>query len=125
MRGWREIKGWVWVLFWCSGGLGLVSTALHSFHTAPVGVHISGDNQTLISGTQNKDVEVSGDKDTLTLRGNCPTLTIAGDNNHIRVEGTVGRVIADGANNTVTYAAGPVPIMGGDGDGNHVGPSAP
>ncbi len=125
VRGWRELKGWAWVLFWCCGGGGLLTTALHSFHPAPAGAQISGDNQTLTSGTHGKSVEVTGDKDTLTLEGNCPTLTITGDHNHIRVVGTVGRVIADGENNAVTYTAGPAPVIGGDGEGSHVGPSAP
>ncbi len=123
-RGWSGIKGWLWVMFWCSGGLGLVTTALHPSHPNAA-VSVSGDGQTLTSGTLGKDVEVSGDKDTLTLQGNCPTLTITGDGNRIRVEGTVGRVIADGEGNVVTYAAGPVPAVSGGGDGNHVGPSAP
>lgn len=125
VRGWRELKGWAWVLFWCFGGGGLLSAALHSFHAAPAGVQVSGDNQTLTSGTQGKDVEVTGEGDTLTLRGDCPTLTITGEHNHIRVEGKVGRVITDGENNTVTYTAGPAPVIGGGGDGNHVVPSAP
>ena len=125
VRGWREIKGYAWVLFWCCGGGGLLTTALHSFRAAPAGAQISVDNQTLTSGTQGKDVEVTGDSDTLTLRGDCPTLTITGEHNRIRVEGKVGRVVTDGENNTVTYTVGPAPVLSGDGDGNRVGPSAP
>jgi len=125
VRGWRELKGWAWVLFWCCGGGGLLSAALHSFHAAPVGVQISGDNQTLTSGTQGKNVEVTGDGDTLTLRGDCPTLTITGDHNHIRVFGAVGRVIATGDDNSIIYTQGSAPALDGTGDGNHVGPSAP
>ena len=122
VRGWREIKGWVWIAFWCCGGLGLVS---HWVHPAgpPAGVVITGDSQTLTSATAGKSVEVSGDGDTLTLTGDCPTLTITGDANHIRVQGKVGRVVADGDSNTVTYTAAPAPILSGDGDGNRVGPA--
>lgn len=124
-RGWRGIKGWLWILFWCSGGLGLVSGVLHPAYHPAAAVSVSGDGQTLTSGTLGKNVEVSGDSDTLTLQGNCPTLTITGDGNRIRVEGTVGRVVADGDGNTVVYTQGTAPALSGNGDGNHVGPSAP
>jgi hypothetical protein len=123
-RGWSGVKGWLWILFWCGGGMGLVSGVLHPSHSTAA-VSISGDGQTLTSGTLGKNADVSGDNDTLTLQGNCPTLTITGDGNRIRVEGAVGRVIADGDGNTVVYTQGTAPALSGHGDGNHVGPSAP
>ena len=123
VRVWHDVKGWVWILFWCSGGLGLVSTALH--HNSTQAVSISGDNQTLTSGTLGKEAEVSGDRDTLVLRGNCPALTITGDGNHIRVEGRIGRIIADGDRNTVVYTQGGPPALSGSGDGNTVTPAKP
>lgn len=123
-RGWSGIKGWLWIMFWCSGGLGLVSGVLHPSHSTAA-VSISSDGQTLTSGTLGKDVEVSGDSDTLTLQGNCPTLRVTGDGNRIRVEGTVRRVITDGDGNTVVYTQGTAPALSGKGDGNQVRPSAP
>ena len=125
VRGWQGIKGWLWILFWCCGGVGLVSGVLHPSHTAAAGIQVKGDGQTLTSGTLGKDVEVSGDKDTLTLQGNCPTLTITGDGNYIRVEGTVKRVITDGDGNIVVYTQGAAPALSGNGDGNHVEPLTP
>lgn len=125
VRGWHEMKGWAWVLFWCCGGLGLITGVLHPTH--PNTVCISGDHQSLNSATLGKSVEVSGDKDTVTLQGNCPTLTITGDDNHIRVVGSVGRVITEGGGNTVTYGSGPsaAPVISGGGDGNTVTPAGP
>ncbi len=123
-RGWRSIGGWAWVLFWCCGGVGLVSHFTH-LGGPPAGVVITGDSQTLTSATAGKSVEVSGDGDTLTLTGDCPTLTISGENNHVRVQGRIGRVIADGENNTVTYTAAPAPVLSGGGSGNTVGPLNP
>ena len=121
VRGWREIKGWVWILFWCCGGVGLVS---HWVHPAgpPAGVVVTGDAQTLTSATAGKRVEVSGSGDTLTLTGDCPVLTITGDGNHIRVQGRVGRVVADGDSNTVIFTTAPAPVLSGDGNGNTVKP---
>ena len=124
VRGWREIKGWVWILFWCCGGVGLVSHWVHP-GGPPAGVVITGDAQTLTSATAGKSVEVTGDGDTLTLTGDCPVLTITGDGNHIRVQGKVGKVVADGDSNVVTYTATPPPTLSGGGDGNTVGPPRP
>ena len=124
LRGWRGIKGWVWILFWCCGGGSLFSVIPHLLHSTSA-ISISGDNQTFTSATLGKEVEVSGDNDTLILQGNCPTLTISGDYNHIRVEGTVRRIIADGDGNIITYSTGSMPAISGSGDGNHIGPTAP
>ena len=127
VRGWRGIKGWIWILFWCCGGGTLFSAIPHLLHStnSSIGIQIRSDHQTLTSGTLGQDVEVSGDQDTLTLQGDCPTLTITGDGNHIRVEGSVKRVIADGDGNTVVYTRGAAPALSGTGDGNQVGPTAP
>ncbi len=124
VRGWHEIKGWVWIAFWCFGGVGLVSHWVHP-GGPPAGMVIKGDAQTVTSATAGKSVEVSGDGDTLTLTGDCPVLTISGDGNHIRVQGKVGRVVADGDSNTITYTSSPAPVLSGDGDGNTVGPPSP
>ena len=125
MRGRRGLKGWAWVLFWCCGGVGVVTGVLHPSH--PNTVSISGDHQTLTSATRGKSVEVGGDNDTVTLQGDCPTLTITGDDNHVRVVGAVGRVIADGSDNVITYTSGPgaAPVISGGGDRNTVTPAGP
>lgn len=121
-RGWRGIGVWAWILFWCCGGVGLVSHWAHR-GGPPAGVVISGDSQTLTSATAGKPVEVSGSGDTLTLTGDCPVLTISGDSNHIRVEGRLGKLVADGDSNVVTYTSPPAPVLSGGGSGNTVGPA--
>lgn len=126
VRGWRGVKGWVWVVFWCTGGLGLLTQFNHHASNAPAGVEIGGNGQTLTTATAGKPLEVSGDHDTVTLYGDCPTLTVSGSRNHIRVEGHVGQVIANGDGNTVTYGQDlntAAPVLSGDGDGNKVSPA--
>lgn len=118
-RVWRGIGVWVWIFFWCGGGVGMVSHFTHS-NGPPAGVVISGDAQTLTSATAGKNVEVSGSGDTLTLTGDCPVLTISGDANTVRVQGRIGKVVADGDSNVVTYTAAAAPVLSGGGSGNRV-----
>ena len=87
LRTWRDIKGWVWVLFWCSGGLGLFSGVQHLVHPAVTSgqtITISGDSQTETIPVQGKDVVIEGDGDKITLQGQARSVTVSGDNVHLR-----------------------------------------
>lgn len=88
LRTWRGIKGWVWVLFWCSGGLGLLSGVAHLVHPAAAIsgqlVTIDGDETKMPISVQGKDVVIAGDDDTITLRGKARSVTVSGDNAHLR-----------------------------------------
>ena len=82
VRTWRDIKGWIWVLFWCSGGLGLITSGLHLVSSgAPVSqtITISGDSGTQPINVQGKNVVISGDRDTITLQGTAKNVEIDGD----------------------------------------------
>ena len=130
------MKGWAWVLFWCCGGLGLLSAAphllqhghqSHSVTRAP-GLVISGDavsGNYEVQGTgDQRDVSISGDHDGITLRGNVRNLTVNGDYNAVQVVGSVESVQVDNDGNTVRWTKEPPgktvqPVVSGD--GNHVG----
>ncbi len=127
-RGWRDMKGWLWILFWCGGGMGLVSSALHPSHTPPPGIHVTGDNSTYTYNVHHEDASVGGDHNTVTLRGDVRRLTVDGDGNTVTVIGTVEAVTVDNDGNTVHWTKEPPgktiqPVV--NGDSNHVGPSAP
>ena len=133
-RGWQEVKVWAWILFWCSGGVGLLSSAPHWFHHGPppAGIHVSGDSVSgnySIQGTgPQRDVEVTGDHDSITLRGDVRNLTVGGDDSTVTVIGSVESVTVDNDGNTVHWTkellGKPVqPAISGD--GNKVGLSAP
>lgn len=109
-RGWREAKGWIWVLFWCSGGLGLISGGLHMVHhaAAPVaGIVISGDSVTgnyVVQGTgPQRDAVVSGEDDKITLRGDVRNLRVDGEDNTVTVIGSVEAVTVDNEGNSVHW----------------------
>ncbi len=133
-RGWQEIKTWAWILFWCSGGVGLLSSAPHWFHHGPppAGIHVSGDSVSgsySIQGTgPQRDVEVTGDHDTIILRGDVRNLTVGGDGDSVTVIGSVEAVTVDNDGNTVHWTkelpGKPVqPTI--TGDGNKVGLNVP
>ncbi len=133
LRGWCDIRGWLWVAFWCSGGLGLLSSAPHWFHhNTPVpGIHITGDR---VLGSYNvqgtgpqRDVTVSGDHDAITLRGDVRNLTVEGDGNLVSVFGSVEAVTVDNDGNMVHWTKelpgkSVQPVI--NGDGNKVGLAA-
>ena len=109
MRGWGEIKVWLWILFWCSGGIGLLSSVPHWLHHGPppVGIHISGDdvsyNYTVKGTGPQRDVEVNGDNNKITLRGDVRNLSVDGDHNTVTVIGSVEAVTVDNDGNTVHW----------------------
>ena len=125
-RGWRGMRGWIWVIFWCTGGFGLLAGLPHlldhRIHATPDGdsIIISGDGQTLTTNPAGKLVEVGGDGDTVVLTGNSHWLIVNGDHNTIRVKGKIDRLTTDGDKNTVLLSAGPAPIVTGHGDGNKI-----
>ncbi len=135
MRTWRDIKGWVWVLFWCSGGLGLISSGVQLVHhaAAPVaGIVISGDSVTgnyVVQGTgPQRDVSVGGDGDTITLRGDVRNLIVTGDKSTVTVFGSVEAVTVDSDHNTIHWTKEPQgrtiqPVV--NGDDNKVGLNEP
>ena len=127
-RGWQGMKGWLWILFWCSGGLGLVSTALHPSHSTAPGIHVSGDNTVSTYNVHHEDAAVDGDNNKITLRGDVRRLTVDGDNNIVTVVGSVEGVTVDKDGNSVHWTKEPPgetirPVVSGD--GNRVGLSAP
>lgn len=126
IRSWRDIKAWVWVLFWVSGGGGLLTLIPHLIHPAPpVGISVAGDH---VSGTYTvqgtgpqRDATVSGDNDTITLRGDVRNLKVEGEDNTVTVIGSVEGVKIDDSGNTVHWTKevpGKVtqPVVNGDGN---------
>ena len=89
LRTWHDIKGWVWVLFWCSGGLGLLSGVLHRIQAPSAVMYlgtiiVSGDGQTETLPVQGKDVAITGDGDKIVLQGKARSVSIVGDKNTLR-----------------------------------------
>ncbi len=133
VRGWREMKGWLWVAFWCSGGLGwLTLSPLIHHNAAPAGIVVSGDSVTgsyNIQGTgPQRDVAVSGEHDAITLRGDVRNLNVDGANNTVTVIGSVEAVTVDDDGNAVHWTKEPAgktvrPVITGDDD--KVGLSGP
>ena len=133
IRSWRDIKAWVWVLFWISGGGGLLTLIPHLVHPAPpVGISVAGDH---VSGTYTvqgtgpqRDAMVSGDNDTITLNGDVRNLKVEGDDNTVTVIGTVEGVTIDNDGNTVHWTKevpGKVTQPVVNGDGNKLGQIPP
>ncbi|MGI4788308.1 MAG: DUF3060 domain-containing protein [Janthinobacterium lividum] len=109
LRGWREIKGWVWVLFWCSGGLGLFTLSPlfhHSTANSSQTITISGASAAEEVYPQGKDVVISGDEDTITLHGKARSVLVSGDDDKI-VTDTVQPVDIEGDNDTVKWTYAP------------------
>ena len=127
LRTWHDIQWWVWVLFWCSGGLGLFSAIPHWMHhsttPAPVGIEVSGSDVTAnytVQGTgPQRDVTVSGSSDKITLNGDVRTLHVTGDENTVTVIGSVQAITVENDENTVTVN-GPVEVVSVDNDGNTI-----
>lgn len=111
VRGWRGIKGWVWIAFWCTGGLGLFSSLAHLGQ--PVSnaqtVIISGDSQTETIPVQGKDVIISGDDDAITLQGQARSVTVSGDSN-ILAGDTPKAFESTGDGNKVQWTKAPDPV---------------
>jgi len=132
-RGWRHSKGWLWVIFWCTGGFGLLAGLPHMLHLSPSpGVDISGDRVTgsyNVQGTgPQRDVSVSGDHDKITLHGNVRNLSVDGRGNTVTVLGFVEAVTVDDDNNTIHWTKelpGKAVQPEVSGDGNIVGQSSP
>lgn len=106
-RGWRGMRGWLWVIFWCTGGFGLIAGLPHLFHHQPPGIVVSGDGvkgdyQVKGSGSQ-RDVTVTGDGDKITVHGNVRILTVDGDDGIVTVDGTVQGVRVHGDNSKVHW----------------------
>lgn len=107
LRAWHDIKAWIWILFWCSGGIGVFSALPHLLHHQPPGFVVSGDGvkesyQVKGIGTQ-RDVTVSGDNDNLTVYGNVRVLTVDGDENTVTVIGSVQGVSVSGDSSKVHW----------------------
>ncbi len=84
-RGWRHSKGWLWVIFWCTGGFGLLAGLPHLLHPASSQtITISGDATTETIPAQGKDVVITGDGDKITLQGQARSVIILGDKNMLR-----------------------------------------
>ena len=120
----RVRRGWLWVLLFCTGGLGWMTLDSYLHHPPEadpsVSIVISGDNQTITSNPAGKVVEVSGDSDIVTLNGNSRFLIVNGSHNIIRVKGRIGSLVTDGNKNTVILSAGPSPVTSGWGNGNNI-----
>lgn len=82
-HGWRGMRGWVWVVFWCTGGFGLLAGLPHLLNTqtVPPGntITIDADSVTQPINAQGKVLVISGDRDTITLQGTAKSLEIDGD----------------------------------------------
>jgi hypothetical protein len=82
-RGWRGMRGWIWVIFWCTGGFGLLTGLPHLLHTQNITpgqtITIDADALTQPINVQGKDVVISGDKDKITLQGTAKSVEINGD----------------------------------------------
>ncbi len=89
-RGWRHSKGWLWVIFWCTGGFGLLAGLPHLLHpqdmTTGQTILIGGDNDTETISVQGKEVVISGDGDKITLTGKAKNVLVSGNSN--RLNGT-------------------------------------
>ena len=124
VRGWHEIKGWAWILFWCCGGLGLVTGVLHPSH----GIDVSGNHAVSTYTVHHEDATVDGDYNTITLRGDVKGLTVDGHDNTITVLGSVEAVTVDDDGNTIHWSKDPTgrtTHLEDSGNGNHVGLNAP
>ena len=85
LRRWRGMRGWVWVLFWCTGGFGLVSGLPHLLHSG-IGqvVTIGGDATSETIPVQGKNVIILGDGDKVTLQGRARSVTVLGNKDTLR-----------------------------------------
>jgi len=109
-RGWRQGKGWLWVIFWCTGGFGLLAGLPRLLHpqdiTTGQTIAIGGDNETETISVQGKEVVISGDGDKITLTGKAKNVLVSGDSN--RLNGTSPedyQLMGDG--NTVKWTSTP------------------
>ena len=120
-RGWSGIKGWLWIAFWCSGGLGLVSSALHSaLHHSRSNVPsitVNGDHQTQTYNADGKDVQINGDYCTITVHGSPSGVTVNGDDDTVVTDTAQAarNIETNGDNDKVRWAGGPAPGVTGKG----------
>ncbi len=129
--GWRGMRGWVWVIFWCTGGFGLLS--LLPRHSASVikqnipaaGIVVTGDSTSgsyTVQGTgPQRDVFVSGDHNNITVHGSARNVTVNGDHNGVWVIGSVEKVTVGQDYNAVHWTKEPPgnsvqPTVDGDND---------
>ncbi len=133
-RGWHGMPGWIWILFWCSGGFGLLAGGAHLVDpgTSSAGISISGDRVTgsyNVQGTgPQRDVSVSGDHDKITLHGEVRHLNVEGNGNTVTVIGSVEGVTVDSDDNTIHWTKelpGKAVRPEVSGDRNIIGQSAP
>ena len=127
-RGWQGMKGWLWILFWCSGGMGLISSALHPSHTVAPGIHVDGNDTRSTYNVHHEDAEIKGNDNNITLRGDVRRLTVNGNDNTVTVLGTVEAVTVHSNGSQVHWTQEPPgktiePAVSGN--DNQVGPSAP
>ena len=115
-RGWRQGRGWLWVLFWCTGGFGLLTSLSHhqSPQTAlpvtsaanPNQITISGEDQTETIPVQGKDVVIEGEDNNITLTGHARSVTISGEDN--KVQGDAPKAfVSEGEDNTAAWTPSP------------------
>lgn len=112
-RGWRHSKGWLWVIFWCTGGFGLLAGLPHLLNTqtATTGneLTINGDFVTQPVNAQGKDVVINGDIDHVTLQGVARSVEVNGDFVTVTGDAPQNYVInGDGDNVHFKAAAKPV-----------------
>jgi hypothetical protein len=114
LRGLRHSKGWLWVIFWCTGGFGLLAGLPHLLHPQTVtttghAITIDADALTQPINVQGKDVVINGDKDKITLQGTAKSVEINGDFTTVTGDAPQSYVISgDGDNVYFKAAAKPI-----------------
>lgn len=81
LRTWRDIKGWVWVLFWCTGGLGLFS-GLNSLEIGQT-IVVNGDHSVQTLQAEGKRVIINGDGNIVHIQGRASGTVVNGNNDKI------------------------------------------
>jgi hypothetical protein len=82
-RGWRGMRGWIWIVFWCTGGFGLLTGLPHLLSQT---VAITGDSTAETIPAQGKNILILGDGDKITLLGHAHSVIILGDKTTLRGE---------------------------------------
>lgn len=120
-RGWSRIKGWLWILFWCGGGMGLVSSVLHPSHTTASVIMVNGDHRTQTYNATGKDVEINANDCTIYVHGKPLSVTVNGSNDRV-VTDTARDVEVNGSDNTVNWIGAPTSGFSDNGHNNTIGP---
>ena len=118
LRTWREVKGWAWVLFWCSGGLvwATLSPLLHHHAVSSRAITISGQAATQTGNAQGKDVVISGDSVNEEVNAQGKDVVISGNDDKIMLHGKARSLSVDGNSDTITAASADTAFIDGKGD---------